>query len=123
MVLTDPAGDQGAGRPPEVDILSLSAGEDYTYINTPRLVFVLKVNSNLATIPPNQNWKVRWTFGGTTYYVVMTSDTNSNLSYDFGSGTTSLTSLGQPDSVSYDTQGNIKFVLSMSKMNPAPSGG
>src|SRR5205085_735764 len=58
-VVTDPSGDQGVGHPPESDILSVSVGEDYSYVNSERLVFVLTVNSNLAAIPPSQIWRVR----------------------------------------------------------------
>src|SRR3954462_10842328 len=49
VVLTDPTNDQGPlpspappTNPPAVDIVSVSAGEDYTFINSERLVFVLK---------------------------------------------------------------------------------
>ena len=122
-MLTDPAGDQGAGRPAEADILSVSAGEDYTYISSARLVFILQVNSNLAAIPPNQVWRVRWTFNAITYYVAMISDTDSNVSYEYGtqSGST-ITPVGGLESGSFDTQGNIKLVIAMSKVGSPTAG-
>src|SRR5207247_8815800 len=66
LILTDPPGDQGTGNPVQSDILSVSAYEDYTYINSERLVFVLTVNSDLSTLRPDQIWNVRWTLARTT---------------------------------------------------------
>ncbi|HMG06349.1 MAG TPA: PKD domain-containing protein, partial [Chthoniobacterales bacterium] len=123
LVLTDPAGDQGAGNPAQADILSVTAYEDYTYISSERLTFILKVNSNLATIPANQVWRVLWTFNAITYYVAMISDTNSNVSYEYGtqSGST-ITPVGGLESGSFDTQGNIKMVIAMSKVGSPTTG-
>ena len=124
QVLTDPGGDQGAANPLQVDIESLSAGEDYRYINSQRLVFKLKVH-DLGTIPANQVWNVRWTFGGTTYYVAMKSDGSStpNVSYDYGTiASNMITILGAVDSGSYSTDGTITLIIAMSKVGNPTSG-
>ena len=125
VVVTDPAGDQGAANPAQSDIISVSAGEDYSYIGSPRLVFVLKVNSNLGAIPPNQIWNVRWTFGATTYYVAMKSDgsTSPAVTYEYGTiASNMVTVLGTLDSGSFDTQGNIRLVVAMSKVGNPTAG-
>lgn len=117
LVVTDPSGDQGVGNPAASDALSVSAYEDYTYINSERLVFALKVNSNLATIPANQIWNVVWTFNGTTYYVAMKSDDNSDVSYEYGTIANSMvTTLGVLDAGSYDNQGNITMAIAGSSV-------
>src|SRR5436190_2038616 len=117
LVVTDPPGDQGVGNPPESDVLSVSANEDYTYISSERLVFVLKVNSNLSTIPPNQIWNVIWTFNGTTYYVAMKSDANSSTSFEYGTiANNMVTTLGVLEAGSFDMQGNITLAIARSKV-------
>src|SRR5207237_6171620 len=111
----------GVGNPPQSDILSVSAYEDYTSINSERLVFVLKVNSNLSTIPADQIWNVIWTFNGTTYYVAMKSDDNSVVSYEYGTiANNFVTTLGPLDAGSYDNQGNITMAIARASVgNPA----
>ena len=123
VVVTDPPGDQGAGNPAESDIISVTAFEDYTYISSERLVFVLKVNSNLSTIPANQIWNVIWTFGSTTYYVAMKSDANSLVNYEYGTiASNMVTTLGTIEAGSFDTQGNIKMAIARSKVGSPPDG-
>jgi VCBS repeat-containing protein len=122
QVVTDPAGDQTPGAT-EFDVRSVSVGEDYQYIGSPRLVFVLKV-ADLATVPANGIWRVRWNFGSpvaTTYYVAMTTDTNSLITFDYGSQSGSLlTSLGALEAGTYATDGTITMTLAKSKVgNPA----
>ena len=58
-----------------------------------------------------------------TYYVAMISDTDSNVSYEYGtqSGST-ITPLGGLESGSFDTQGNIKLVIAMSKVGSPTAG-
>src|SRR5206468_5023280 len=71
--------------------------------------------------PANQIWRARWTFNAVTYYVAMRSDANSNVSYEYGtqSGST-VTSVGPIESGSFDTAGNIRMAVAMSKVgNPA----
>src|ERR1044071_6799950 len=117
LVLTDPPGDQGTGNPVQSDILSVSAYEDYTYINSDRLVFVLRVNSDLSTLPPDQIWNVIWTFGGTTYYVAMKTDDNSATSFEYGTiANNMVTTLGVLEAGSFDMQGNITLAIARSKV-------
>ncbi len=120
QVVTDPAGDQNTGFPSQLDIRSVSVGEDYQYIGSERLVFILKV-ANLTTVPANGLWRVRWTFGATTYYVAMTSDGSSNVNFEYGTQSGSLvTTVGGLESGSYATDGTIRMVIAMSKVgNPS----
>src|SRR5436190_4055081 len=123
VVLNDPTGDQGTGNPPQSDIRSVAVGEDYTYIGSQRLVFVLNVNSNFSTMPANQVWRVRWTFGPTTYYVAMSSDSNSLVNYEYGTQSGSVvTPLGGLEAGSFDTQGNIRLAIAMSKVGSPTAG-
>jgi hypothetical protein len=123
IVLTDPSGDQGTGNPPEVDIRSVAVGEDYTYIGSERLVFILKVNSNFSTMPPNQIWNVIWTYGATTYYVAMKSDDNSSVNYEYGTiASNMITVLGAIEAGSFDTQGNVRMAIARSKVGSPPDG-
>ena len=129
-MVTDPTNDQGPlpspappTNPADVDIVSVSAGEDYTFINSERLVFVLKVNSNLAAIPPSQIWNVRWTFNAITYYVAMKSDDSSQVTYEYGTVAGNLiTPLGGLESGSFDTQGNIRLAIAMAKVGSPTAG-
>ena len=65
-VSSDPAGDQQDPILPQpgasqLDVRSLSAGEDYRYTNSARLRFNLKVD-NLNSIPPGAVWRVLFNF-------------------------------------------------------------
>src|SRR4051812_28835350 len=130
VVLTDPTNDQGPlpspappTNPPAVDIVSVSAGEDYTFINSERLAFVLKGNSNLAPIPPSQIWNVRWTFNAITCYVAMKSDDSSQVTYEYGTVAGNLiTPLGGLESGSFDPQGNIRLAIAMAKVGTPTAG-
>jgi len=119
-VVTDPTGDQNPGFPSQLDIQSVSVGEDYRYIGSERLVFVLKVH-DLTTVPANGIWRVRWTFGATTYYVAMTSDGSSNVNFEYGTQSGSLvTTVGGLESGSFATDGTITMVIAMNKVgNPS----
>ncbi|HEX8678878.1 MAG TPA: hypothetical protein VF683_02880, partial [Chthoniobacterales bacterium] len=125
QVVSDPSGDQGAGNPPQKDIQSVSVGEDYRFIGNPRLVFKIKV-ANLNSIPPDEFWRARFNFtpaGGTatTYQVNMTSDGESNVSYDFN--TVAMNQVGPSNEIeagSYTTDGTITLVINMNKVgNPS----
>ncbi len=128
QVVTDPSGDQGALNPTQADIQSISVGEDYRYIGTPRLVFNLKV-ADLSTVPANQVWRVRWTFGTTTYYVAMTSDNGNNgqppanVNFEYGtqSGST-VTTVGGLEAGSFTPDGTITMTIAMSKVGNPTAG-
>jgi Big-like domain-containing protein len=119
QVVTDPAGDQ-TPFPSEQDVTSVSVGEDYRFIGSQRLVFKVKV-ADLSTIPASGIWRVRFTFGLTTYYVAMNSDSNSFVTFDYGTQAGSLvTSVGALESGTYATDGTITMTIGMSKVgNPA----
>lgn len=131
-LVTDPGGDQQDPILPQpgatqLDVRSLSAGEDYRYLNSERLSFKLKVD-NLNTIPAGSVWRVIFDFtppGGTltTYYVAMTSDENSGVSYDYGTQSGNLlTSLGGIEEGSYTTDGIVTMTLAMSKVGDTTKG-
>ena len=124
QVVTDPTGDQGAANPSQVDIQSVSVGEDYRFIGNPRLVFKMKV-VDLNSIPPDEFWRVRFTFtppGGTatTYQINMTSDANGIVNFDYGTVANSMvTTIGPIDAGSYTSDGVITMVINMNKVgNP-----
>jgi PKD repeat protein len=125
-LFTDPAGDQQDPVLPQpgktqLDIRSLSAGEDYRFINSERLTFKLKVD-NLNSIPPNAGWRVLFDFtppGGTltTYYLLMQSDANSAIHYEYGTRSGNLlTTLGTLDEGFYSNEGTVTLTLAMSKI-------
>ena len=122
QVVTDPTGDQGAGNATQKDITAISVGEDYTYIGSARMVFVLKV-ANLSTIPPDEIWRVRFTNGATTYHVSMLSDANSIVSFAYGtySGST-VSTLGGIEAGTYASDGTIRMAVELPKVgSPAAS--
>ena len=125
-LFTDPAGDQQDPILPQpgktqLDIQSLSVGEDFRYINSERLAFKLKVD-NLNSIPANSGWRVLFDFtpaGGTltTYYVLMQSDANSAIHYEYGTRSGNLlTTLGTLDEGFYSNDGTVTLALAMSKI-------
>ena len=125
-LFTDPAGDQQDPVLPQpgktqLDIRSLSAGEDYRYLNSARLTFKLKVD-NLNSIPANSGWRVLFDFtppGGTltTYYLLMQSDANSAIHYEYGTQSGNLlTTLGTLDEGFYSNDGTVTLTLAMNKI-------
>lgn len=125
-LFTDPAGDQQdpilpqAGKT-QLDIQSLSVGEDFRFINSERLAFKLKVD-NLNSIPANSGWRVLFDFtppGGTltTYYVLMQSDANAAIHYEYGTQSGNLlTTLGTLEEGFYSNDGIVTLALAMSKV-------
>ena len=124
--VSDPAGDQQDPVLPQpgatqLDIRSISAGEDYRYINSDRLAFQLKVD-NLNTLPPNSGWRVLFDFtppGGslTTYYVLMQTDDNSAVKYEYGTQSGNLlTTLGTLEEGFYSSDGTVTLTLAMNKV-------
>ena len=121
-VVTDPTGDQQAGFPSELDVQSVSVGEDYRYIGLASLVFKLKV-ADMNTVPTNGIWRVRFDFGGTTWYVAMTSDGSGVVNYEYGSQSGSLvTTLGALEYGSFSTDGTITMAIAMSKVGSPTAG-
>jgi hypothetical protein len=121
-VVPDPTGDQTPPFPPELDITSLSAGEDYRFIGSQRLVFKLKV-ADLNTIPANGIWRARFTNGATTYYVAMNSDGNSLVTFDYGTQSGNLvTPVGAVDEGTWSTDGTITMAIALAKVGN-PGGG
>lgn len=132
QLVTDPAGDQQdpvlpQPGPDQLDITSLSGGEDYRYINSERLAFKLKVQ-NLTSVPANAVWRVLFDFtppGGTltTYYVAMKSDANSAVSYEYGTQSGNLlTTLGGIEEGFFANDGTVTLTLAMSKVGNATNG-
>jgi PKD repeat protein len=125
-LFTDPSGDQQDPVLPQpgktqLDIRSLSAGQDYRFINSERLTFKLKVD-NLNSVPADSGWRVLFDFtppGGTltTYYVLMQSDANSAIHYEYGTQSGNLlTTLGTLDEGFYSNDGTVTLALAMSKI-------
>jgi VCBS repeat-containing protein len=119
QVVTDASGDQNPPYPSETDVRSVSIAEDYQFVNSERLVLKLKV-ADLNTIPASYIWRVRFTNGGTTYYVAMTSDSNSLVNYEYGTQSGSqVSTVGAIESGSYSVDGTITMVIARSKIgNP-----
>src|SRR5437764_9269114 len=129
LIISDPAGDQtgGPSANQQFDIQSVSIAEPCFAGGENKLVFTIKV-ANLNSIPANGHWKVRFVAPpvppattGDTYFVEMTSDQNSNVSYGYGTITTTSTTLGTADAGSNNADGTISITIANSKVgNPAP---
>ncbi len=120
-VVTDPAGDQ-APFPSGQDLTAVSVGEDYRFLGSPRLVFVLKV-ADLAAVPASGVWRARFTSGVTSYYVAMSSDADSSVTFDYGTQSGNLvTSVGAVDSGTWATDGTITMTIAMSKVGTPAAG-
>ncbi|MGI9087731.1 MAG: hypothetical protein ACR2HH_08350 [Chthoniobacterales bacterium] len=123
--MSDPAGDQtgGPAANQQFDITSLSIAEPCFGDGLDKLVFTLKV-SNLATVPANGHWKVKFVpptlpTGVTAYFVEMTSDQSANVTYGYGTVGTTSTTLGTADDGSNSANGTITITVSNSKVgNP-----
>src|SRR4051794_9786547 len=90
LIASDPAGDQNGGPAAnqQFDIQSVSIAEPCIASGLDTLVFTLKV-ANLNSVPPNGHWKVQFVppapeAGVSAYFVEMTSDQNSNVSFGYG---------------------------------------
>jgi hypothetical protein len=123
--VSDPTGDQN-GNPAanqQFDIQSVSIAEPCATDGQNRLVFTLKV-ANLSTIPPNGHWKIEFVppnlpSGTTAYFVEMTSDQNSNVSFEYGNVTTISNTVGTTDGTK-SADGTITISIANSKVgNPS----
>jgi PKD repeat protein len=126
LLKTDPANDQTGGPVGEnqqLDIQSISIGEDYRYINTEKLVFKMKV-AHLNPVPANAVWRFSFSFNGVAWYVAMNSGDGAAISFDYGDsrGTGgTLRSLGVPEDGDYFPDGTIVIGVRKNKFdNPAP---
>jgi len=110
---------------------------DYIAVGEPpstnQLMFKMKV-SDLLTVPPNSRWRMVWNSVATPdeqFYVGMTTDQNSNVSFEYGTvatlsevvlGVPTENPIGPADSGSnYNPDGTITIFISKSKVgSPQP---
>jgi uncharacterized membrane protein YgcG len=118
-----------ASQNPSLAIDYIAAGEPPA---TNNLMFRMKVSS-LSSVPANSRWRIVWnseTAPGQQWYVGMTSDANSNVSFEYGSISTQVVALvlGLPAETkagsiqgSFNADGTITmFVPKTSVGNPQP---
>ena len=122
LIVTDPTGDQ-TGAPAadqQFDIQSVSIAEPCFTDDIDWLAFTIKV-ATLSSIPArNGHWKVQFVppvlpSGVTAYFVEMTSDQNSNVSYAYGTGGTTTTTVGTADNGSNSADGTITITVANNK--------
>jgi Dockerin type I domain len=110
---------------------------DYIAVGEPpstnELMFKMKVGS-LTTVPPNSRWRMVWNSVASPdeqFYVGMTTDQNSNVSFEYGTlATASLVVLGVPTEnplgaadagSNFNGDGTITIYIDKSKVgNPQP---
>jgi hypothetical protein len=111
---------------------------DYIAVGEPpstnELMFKMKVG-NLTTLPPNSRWRMVWNSVASPdeqFYVGMTTDQNSNTSFEYGTVATQVVGLilgvptenpiGAPDAGSnFNTDGTITIFIDKSKVgSPKP---
>jgi hypothetical protein len=101
--------------------------------STTQLIFKMKVG-NLLTLPPNSRWRMVWNSVASPdeqFYVGMTTDQNSNPSFEYGTvATASLVVLGVPTEKplgaadagsNFNSDGTVTIFISKSKVgSPLP---
>jgi len=121
-------GGGSAGQPPVPQLLIdyIAVGEPPSLPGT--LMFKMKVgNLSAGTVPPNSRWRIAWdwwTPNNQLYYVGMTSDANSNVTFEYGTladagvpavlvlGETVIATIPQsPTGTHYDTDGTITMYV------------
>lgn len=135
-VAADPTGDQvgGPAANTDLDVQSLSIAEPSTGPDAGKIVYKLQVTS-LATIPPNRRWRIIWNSPEAPngqFYVGMTSDSNSAITFEYGTvftqvvglvvGVPTATPLGAPDSGTYTPGGLITISVSKDKIGNPQTG-
>ena len=134
-VVTDPAGDQkGAPLNPALDIQSVAIAEPFFADGSKKLFFTMKV-ADLTTVPANAEWRVIWNSPnapGGNYYVGMTSDSNSSVSFEYGTVDVTglvVTSVGQFNTIgaadaesAFARDGTITISVSNSKVGSPGAG-
>jgi hypothetical protein len=134
LVDSDPTGDQLLSpMNADLDLQSVLIGEPFQVDGINRLVFTMKV-ANLATIPPNRQWRFVWTPpvapstpGTDRYYLGMNSNAGgaSAVTFEYGvvtaNGNVPIMQ-GTPDAGSVDpATGIIQIAIANSKIgNPGP---
>jgi hypothetical protein len=128
---THPEATGGSATPPPVPELLI----DYIAVGEPagtsNLMFKMKVG-DLSTIPPNSRWRIAWNWWTPTsqmYYIGMTSDQNSAVTFEYGTladaGVPAVlvlgeTKVGVPDA-NFNTDGTITMFVPKSAVgNPQP---
>jgi hypothetical protein len=113
---------------PELLIDYIAVGEP---AGTSNLMFKMKVE-DLSTVPPNSRWRIAWNWWTPTsqmYYIGMTSDQNSAVTFEYGTladaGIPAVlvlgeTKVGVPDA-NFNTDGTITMFVPKSAVgNPQP---
>jgi PKD repeat protein len=121
LVVSDATGDQN-GNPAanqQFDIQSVSIAEPCRGDGSNQLVFTLKV-ANLSSIPANGHWKIQFVpptlpAGTTAYFVEMTSDQTSNVSFEYGNVTTISNTVGTTEGTK-NADGTITISIANSKV-------
>jgi subtilisin family serine protease len=124
VVASDPAGDNLSGHPSQ-DVREIAITGVYPTLNdaaVPNLVFRMKV-ADLSELLPNSIWRTVFTVPGetpTNWFVEMeVIDANGNVAFNYGSQTTSFSTLGPADHGEYTADGNIVITVAASKVgNP-----
>ena len=136
QVVPDPTGDQVGGPVANaaLDIQSISVAEPFTSDGSQKLVFTMKV-ADLSSVPANAQWRLFWFSPAAPsgiYYVGMTTDGNSNATFEYGTarvqvvglvlGVPSTTRVGVPDAAGFTPDGTIAITISNSKVGSPRAG-
>lgn len=124
VVVSDPAGDNLSGHPSQ-DVREIGITGAYPTFRgapTPNIVFRMKV-ADLSELLPNSIWRTVFTVPGetpTNWFVEMeVTDASGNVAFNYGSQTTSFSTLGPADHGEYTADGNIVITVATSKVgNP-----
>ncbi|MDQ3931204.1 MAG: S-layer homology domain-containing protein, partial [Chloroflexota bacterium] len=117
----DILGGTGTDESQRYDIESISIAEPYTATGANHLVFTMKVASfagpeNDPSTSPSSYWRIFFNKPGTAtlYFVDMRTDANGNITYKYGTGTS--TTVGDADGGSYGFDGSARIRISYSKL-------
>jgi PKD repeat protein len=124
VVATDPPNDNLSGHPSQ-DVREVAIRGVYPTFRgapTPNLVFRMKV-AGLTELLPNSVWRMVFTVPttptATNWFVDMKTDTGGAVTFNYGSQTTSFSTLGAADFGEYTADGNIVITVAASKVgNP-----
>jgi hypothetical protein len=134
-VVTDATGDQkGAPLNSALDIQSVSIAEPFFPDGSQKLFFTMRVG-DLSAVPANAQWRIIWNSPnspGGNYYVGMTSDSNSNVTFEYGTVDVTgavVTSVGQFNMIgaadaesTFTSSGTITIAISNSKVGSPAAG-
>lgn len=130
-VVSDATGEPTTVATPSLDIQSISVAELFNSDGSQKLTFTLKM-ANLSSLPPNAQWRLFWNSPSAPngiYYVGMTTDVNSQPSFEYGTAVVNVvglvlgvpvtTKVGTPDGGSFTPEGAITITISNDKVgNP-----